>query len=57
MVILALDQATTTGWAVTDDTGLILDSGVWHLADRNRTGESRGMRYIRFRVCLHEAIQ
>lgn len=57
MVILALDQATTTGWAVTDDTGLILDSGVWHLADRNRTGESRGMRYIRFRAELHEAIQ
>ena len=57
MVILALDQATTTGWAVTDDTGLILDSGVWHLADRNRTGESRGMRYIRFRAELHGAIQ
>lgn len=57
MVILALDQATTTGWAITDDTGLILDSGVWHLADRNRTGESRGMRYIRFRANLHQAIQ
>jgi len=57
MVILALDQATTTGWAVTDDNGFILDSGVWHLADRKRTGESRGMRYLRLRACLHQAIQ
>lgn len=57
MVILALDQATTTGWAVTDENGVILDSGVWHLADRKRTGESRGMRYIRFRACLHQAVQ
>ena len=55
--ILALDQATTTGWAVTDGEGMILDSGVWHLADRNRTGESRGMRYIRFRAFLHQAVQ
>jgi len=57
MVILALDQATTCGWAVTNENGFILDSGVWHLADRKRTGESRGVRYIRFRACLHQAIQ
>jgi Holliday junction resolvasome RuvABC endonuclease subunit len=57
MVILALDQATTTGWAVVDEKGFILDSGVWHLADRKRTGESRGMRYLRLRACLHQAIQ
>ena len=57
MVILALDQATTTGWAVTDDSGRILGSGVWHLADRKRTGESRGMRYIRFETELKRAIE
>lgn len=57
MIILALDQATTTGWAVTDGDGHILDSGVWHLADRNRTGESRGMRYIRFEAYLRQAIE
>lgn len=49
MVILALDQATTTGWAAVNDTGEVLASGVWKLADPKRTGESRGMRYIRFR--------
>ena len=57
MVFLALDQATTTGWAVTDDSGNILGSGVWHLADRKRTGESRGMRYIRFETELNRAIE
>lgn len=57
MNFLALDQATTTGWAVTDDTGNILGSGIWHLADKKRTGESRGMRYIRFEAELKRAIE
>jgi len=57
MVILALDQATTTGWAVTDADGQILGSGVWHLVDKKRTGESRGMRYVRFETELRKAIQ
>lgn len=56
-VILALDQATTTGYAVTDRDGRILDSGVWHLADPKRSGESRGMRYIRFEKELHRIIK
>lgn len=56
MVILALDQATTTGWAIVKDTGEVLASGVWKLADTKRTGESRGMRYIRFRCFLREAL-
>jgi len=55
--ILALDQATTTGWAVTTGDGVILESGVWHLEDRKRTGESRGMRYIRFEAFLRQAIK
>ena len=57
MVILALDQATTTGWAVSNDKGFLLGSGVWHLEDRKRTGESRGMRYIRFEAFLRKAIE
>ena len=57
MVILALDQATTTGWAVSNEEGGLLGSGVWHLADKNRTGESRGMRYVRFETELRRAIQ
>lgn len=52
MVILALDQATVTGYAVVNERGDILDSGVWKLADKKRTGESRGMRYIRFEAEL-----
>lgn len=54
MKILALDQATTTGFAVVNENGNILDSGVWLLADKKRTGESRGMRYVRFRHNLEE---
>lgn len=33
MRILALDQATVTGWAVVEDTGMVVDSGIWRLAD------------------------
>ena len=56
MNILALDQATLTGYAVVDDTGRILHSGTVELADRKRTGESRGMRYIRFENFLRNTI-
>lgn len=57
MRILALDQATVTGWAVVEDTGAVVASGTWKLADRKRTGESRGMRYIRFRHEIEFAIK
>ena len=57
MRILALDQATVTGWAVVEDSGEVVASGVWELADRKRTGESRGMRYIRFRADLNRAVR
>lgn len=56
-VILALDQATTTGYAVLDRDGRILDSGIWKLADPKRTGESRGMRYIRFEHEIRSAVE
>jgi Holliday junction resolvasome RuvABC endonuclease subunit len=53
MKILGLDQATTTGFAVAEG-GAVVESGTWELADRRRTGESRGMRYVRFRQALAE---
>lgn len=56
MNILALDQATTTGYAIVDDTGRILHSGTVELADKKRTGESRGMRYIRMENFLRNTI-
>jgi len=56
MVILALDQATLTGYAVVNEQGRIHESGTWMLADRKRTGESRGMRYIRFEAELQKII-
>ena len=57
MVILALDQATATGYAVIGEGGEILTSGTVHLADKNRTGESRGMRYVRFRKFLCDMVE
>ena len=57
MRILALDQATVTGWAVVESSGTVVASGVWRLAEKTRTGESRGMRYIRFRAEICHAIQ
>lgn len=47
--ILALDQATKTGWAT--DTA----SGVWNLTP-NR-GESTGMRVVRFKSKVREIIE
>lgn len=56
MKLLALDQATLTGWAVLDECGSVTESGVWKLADPRRTGESRGMRYVRFRSFLRQTL-
>lgn len=53
MKILAIDQATKTGYAVIEH-GTVVESGVWQLADNKRSGESRGMRYIRFEKCLED---
>lgn len=50
MKILALDLGTKTGWAFSD-TG----SGVWNLAPRRH--ESQGMRWIKFRQSLNDALQ
>lgn len=48
MKILALDIATTTGWA-TDTT-----SGTWNL--KPNRGESEGMRVVRFKAKVAEMI-
>ncbi len=49
MKILALDQATKTGWAT--DTA----SGVWDL--KPNRGESEGMRVVRFKAKVKEIIE
>jgi Holliday junction resolvasome RuvABC endonuclease subunit len=46
--ILALDQATVTGWAT--DTS----SGIWNL--KPNRGESEGMRVVRFKSKVREII-
>ena len=49
MKILALDQATVTGWAT--DTS----SGIWNL--KANRGESEGMRVVRFKAKVKEIIE
>lgn len=52
--ILALDLATATGWALRDAQGQ-LTSGVQSFA--LRSGESSGMRLLRFRRWLREVLE
>ena len=52
--ILALDLATKTGWALRDRTGAIA-SGVQEF--KLKRGESKGMRFLRFRKWLREMLQ
>lgn len=51
--ILALDLATKTGWALQDRTGAIA-SGMQEFALKR--GESKGMRFLRFRKWLREML-
>lgn len=51
--ILALDLATKTGWALRDRTGAIA-SGTQEFALKR--GESKGMRFLRFRKWLREML-
>lgn len=51
--MLSLDLATKTGWALRDRTGAI-ESGVQEFALKR--GESKGMRFLRFRKWLREMI-
>lgn len=43
---VGIDQATHCGWAVLDETGTRVASGVWDLSIRK--GEGAGMRFVRF---------
>jgi len=52
--ILALDLATKTGWALLDRHGIIT-SGVQEFALKR--GESKGMRFLRFRKWLRDVIE
>jgi hypothetical protein len=51
--ILALDLATKTGWAMIDRTGA-LASGTQEF--KLKRGESKGMRFLRFRKWLREML-
>lgn len=51
--ILSLDLATKTGWALRDRTGIIA-SGVQEFSLKR--GESKGMRFLRFRKWLREML-
>lgn len=57
--ILALDQATRTGWAmVLAATGQVVRSGVFDCrGGRSAAGESRGMRFLRFATWLDGLVQ
>ena len=50
MKIFAIDLGTKTGWALSGG-----GSGVWNLAPRRH--ESQGMRWIKFRQSLNDALQ
>jgi len=52
--VIALDLATKTGWALKDRDGR-LASGVQ--AFELKRGESRGMRFLRFRKWLNEMLE
>lgn len=54
IAILALDMATSTGWALMDRKGVVT-SGVQRF-DLGR-GESSGMRFLRFRRWLAEMLE
>ena len=47
MVVIGIDPGTACGWAVLDEAGMRLDSGVWDL--KSKRTEGGGMRYLRAR--------
>lgn len=51
MRILALDCATSTGWAISDDDTLV---GFGTMTFELRRGESAGMRFLRFDAWLED---
>ena len=53
-VLVSLDLATRTGWAVLDLRGRLVESGAWTLAPRR--GRSRADRWARFAEALAELL-
>lgn len=53
-VILGLDPAEYCGWAVLDEVGVRLESGVWDMSSRRHEGG--GMRFVRFERHLLELL-
>jgi Holliday junction resolvasome RuvABC endonuclease subunit len=54
-MILGLDCATKTGWAITRNGGTILESGVMDFSKRR--GESNGAMFLRFRKWLSDLFE
>lgn len=54
-MILGLDCATKTGWAITRNDGTIYESGVMDFSKRR--GESNGAMFLRFRVWLSDILK
>lgn len=53
-VLVSLDLATRTGWAVLDLRGRLVESGTWTLAPRR--GRSKADRWARFAEALAELL-
>lgn len=53
-MIIGFDCATHTGWAVVDNSGKYVDSGVQDFSKRR--GESNGIMFLRFRQWLKEFV-
>lgn len=54
MIVLGIDPGTKCGWAVVSG-GRLLASGVWDLSPQRHEGG--GMRYLRFRRLLRDALE
>lgn len=54
-VILGIDPGMNCGWAILDEAGQRIGSGVWKLGGDN--SEGAGMRYLRLRVYVREVVE
>lgn len=54
-VFIGIDPATSCGWAVLNETGERLASGVWKLDAR--AGDGAGMRYVRLERLFRELLE
>lgn len=54
MIYIGIDPALSCGWAMLNDGGQRIDSGVWNL--KHDAGEGEGMRYVKMRKHLGELL-